>query len=688
MTHNNLCRFTWLRMPALLCVCGAAASAQIVVVKPNPPKILVHVASIGTVRVADTVFGSFLEPIGNSINNGIAAEILVNRSLEAGLWNHVNLENLYREQPELIESSNQTGIPLPWQSLNTAAGNRFELHVGQAANSWQSLEVIGQPDELTGIMQKVYLPVQRILGYKVSFYARHISGPSGVTVSFRDRSNGKMLAQSHTDATTTKWTKYETTLRLPKGAVQRLQAVNFGVAVEGAERVELDQISLLPEDAVGTLDPDAVTMAKAMHITELRFGGNFSSYYHWRDGVGPEDKRATMQNIAWGIPEYNNFGTDEFLQLCDRIGAIPQFNLNMGSGTPEEAADWVRYIRAHHKGRVLYEIGNELWGKWQVGYPTLQQIGPRTLAFSNAVRAVDPQAEIIATGDVPHDGNDRWNQALYKLPVGTFNNLSLHMVMGMNHPLLPGATPDFTAAAAYASAVGLGGFLDSTKQGLDLHPDERGKVHFAVTEWLFNSKGYGERNFTNETPSWMNEGGAVLAAGFLNQVLRRADSVTITDMTGLMEFAGIWKRREQVYAVPAYYAFQMYTAVKGDTVLPVSTDSGTYNVRQGLRALETLDNVPNLDVVATRSEDGKTVTLLCVNRSLEQDLVTDFDLGTFHESGVARVEQISAASRYEQNNEVEPNHVVPQSSTIAATGNTISFTLPHESVTVIRVPVQ
>ena len=51
-----------------------------------------------------------------------------------------------------------------------------------------------------------------------------------------------------------------------------------------------------------------------------------------------------MLNVAWGIPEYNTFGTDEFLHFCDLIGAEPQVALNLGSGTPEEAADWARYI--------------------------------------------------------------------------------------------------------------------------------------------------------------------------------------------------------------------------------------------------------------------------------------------------------------------------------------------------------
>ena len=109
----------------LLCVTTISGAAQIISGRPTPAQVVVHVESKGTQKVPDTLFGTFLEPIGNAINNGIAAEILVNRSLEDGLWNHVNLENMFREQPELISSSNETGIPLPWQSLNTTAGNRF-----------------------------------------------------------------------------------------------------------------------------------------------------------------------------------------------------------------------------------------------------------------------------------------------------------------------------------------------------------------------------------------------------------------------------------------------------------------------------------------------------------------------------------------------------------------------------------
>ncbi len=679
------CAQILLPLSLLGCLIPSSLSAQIVQSKPNPTTLTIAIDDTVTgTRIPETLFGSFLEPIGDSINNGIEAEILVNQSLEAALWNHVNLEDLYREQPELIASSDENGIPLPWQPLDLQAGNRFELHVGDAANSWQSLELLGDPDALTGIMQQVYLPLQRTLGYKVSLYVRHLSGPTRITVSLRSREDNAVLAQASVDAISREWAKYATKLQLKPGDVRRLEAVNFAVAVQGDERADIDQLSLMPDDAIGTLDPDAVAMARAMHLTELRFGGNFSSYYHWRDGIGPMDKRLTMKNIAWGIPEYNDFGTDEFLELCRLIHAEPQFDLNMGSGTPEEAAAWVRYIRAHYKGPVLFELGNELYGNWQVGFPTLGELAARTLAFRKAVRAVDPDAVMIATGKGPANF-ETWNGTQLTNPPGTFQYLSVHFIEGTNHAEQRDATPDFLAAAAYATPYAVGQNFTKLQEQVDSTPGWNGKAHFAVTEWLFNSKGFGERNFTNESPSWVNEGGAVMAAGFLNTLLRHSDQVKIADMTGLMEFAGIWKKRGQVYASPAYYAFQMYATSKDGSTLPVTTDSGTYDVQGGISPLPTLTDVPYVDATAVRSRDGRTLTVFCVNRSLNQDLPARIGLQGFTPEGTVEVKQIRAADRYEENSEVEPMHVVPQDdSFIAPKSGPVTVTLPHESVTMLR----
>ncbi|MGI8959699.1 MAG: hypothetical protein ACR2IV_08070 [Bryobacteraceae bacterium] len=178
------------------------------------------------------------------------------------------------------------------------------------------------------------------------------------------------------------------------GSLKSLEPADFVIEVEGEERALIDQAGLLPSDAMDGSDPEMVEMARAMNTPLVRFGGNFTSAYHWRDGIGPRDKRISMLNVAWGIPEYNQFGTDEFLRFCELIGAQPQIAVNLGSGTPEEAADWVRYVDQHwnkHSG-LLWELGNELWGNWNLGYPTLEELAERTLKFSKAIRGCRPSS--------------------------------------------------------------------------------------------------------------------------------------------------------------------------------------------------------------------------------------------------------------------------------------------------------
>jgi alpha-N-arabinofuranosidase len=125
---------------------------------------------------------------------------------------------------------------------------------------------------------------------------------------------------------------------------------------------------------------DVVTALKKISPPVLRWpGGCFADDYHWRDGIGRRDKRPKTINIHWGgVIENNHFGTHEFIDFCRLIGAEPYICLNVGSGSPKEARDWIEYCNfsggstlARERGvngasgpfKVKYwGIGNELWG--------------------------------------------------------------------------------------------------------------------------------------------------------------------------------------------------------------------------------------------------------------------------------------------------------------------------------------
>ena len=333
-------------------------------------------------------------------------------------------------EPALLRSS-QMGLPLPWEPLDYSQGSRYEPRWNEATNSSRSLLVMALPGKQTGIRQRIFLPVHRTLSYSGSVYVKHVSGPARAEISVRGRNHPeKIFARQVLDLTRSDWKRYRFDVQLQANQLMPLEPADFVIALSDETRALIDQASLMPADNVDGMDPEMVRLSRDLKTPVVRFGGNFTSAYHWPDGVGPRDKRVSMLNIAWGIPEYNTFGTDEFLRFCQLIGAQPQVALNLGSGSPREAAEWVRYVNAHwgdKAGGLLWELGNELWGDFQVGYPTLSRVAARTKEFADAVHAVDKRARLIATGADP-DHFHEWNAAQLA-NASDFDFLSTHFVV-------------------------------------------------------------------------------------------------------------------------------------------------------------------------------------------------------------------------------------------------------------------
>lgn len=639
-------------------------------------RIEIDARRVADYRIPRTIYGTFLEPILQSIYGGLWAQVIVNPSFEENLWSLANLQRMAEQEPALVRAS-ALGLPAPWEPLDQAQGNRYEPRWGDAANSSRSLLLMALPGAETGVRQQVHLPAHRVLKYQGSIHARHVSGPAAITVSLRRRNKpAETFASAALALPDGGWKRYEFALELPEGRLARLEPCDFVISASNETRVLLDQAFLYPADHVERMDPEMIGMTRALNTPLIRFGGNYTSGYHWRDGVGPLDLRVSMLNLAWGMPEYNHFGTGEFLAFCRMANAAPQIALNLGSGTPEEAAEWVRYVNARLSPGQLWELGNELWGTFQTGYPTLERAAARTKAFSDAVRAVDPRARLIATGQDPDHFED-WNAKLLALPPGTFQYLATHFVVGCGNVRKRNPTPDFIAESALALPVGLERQLRKMKEQIEASP-HKGQVRIAFTEWLFHGSG-------DSVPRFTNVGGAVMAAGFLNTLIRTADFVPIANMTGLIDFAGITKKRGQVFAPPAYWALRLYSNSSAARPVAVRSNVETYDVREGNHRLPEIPGVPYLDVVAGLNDAADTLTLFAVNRHQYRDIEAELRIAGFQPERRGRVQTLSGTSLYQVNDELRPNAVMPVESVLSNAGSAFSYLFPRASVTVIEL---
>jgi alpha-N-arabinofuranosidase len=376
------------------------------------------------------------------------------------------------------------------------------------------------------------------------------------------------------------------------------------------------------------------------------------------------DKRVSMLNQSWGMPEYNHFGTEEFLTFCKHVGAVPQICLNLGSGTPQEAADWVRFVNLKWgRGGLLWELGNELWGDFQIGYPTIRRVAARTREFAEAVRAVDRNAQLIATGADP-DHFREWNAEQLALPAGTFQYLSTHFVVGTGSVHRKNPAPEFIAESAFALPVGLERKLREMRT-----PNAK----IAFTEWLFHGPA--------RSPRFDTMGGAVCTAGFLNTLIRTADFVTLSDMTGLIEFGGVWKKKSQVFGVPAYWAFRMYSTADATQPVEAKATVASYNVDEGNHRIPQIHDVPYLDAVAALNDAGDTLTLFVVNRKLDREIAAEIRIDGFTPAGPARASELKAASIYDGNTEENPESIKP----VEKIATLPRYAFPPSSVTVLTL---
>lgn len=160
---------------------------------------------------------------------------------------------------------------------------------------------------------------------------------------------------------------------------------------------------------------DVLALTRELGVTIVRWpGGNFVSGYNWRDGVGPRGKRPKRLDLAWFSTETNQFGTNEFIQWCRKVGAEPMMAINLGTAGPEEARQLVEYC--NHPGGTEYSdlriahgyqephnirfwcLGNEMDGPWQICHKTAQEYGRAAQESAKVMRWTSEGLTLAACG--------------------------------------------------------------------------------------------------------------------------------------------------------------------------------------------------------------------------------------------------------------------------------------------------
>lgn len=376
--------------------------------------------------------------------------------------------------------------------------------------------------------------------------------------------------------------------------------------------VEFARALAFPTDNLDGWEPEVVEYMREARLPMLRFpGGNFVSGYHWEDGVGPLDGRPPLPNPAWHGAEWNHVGTDEWLRLCELTGAQPLICNNAGDGTPEEARAWIEYCngatdtpmggKRAENGREepwavkYWEVGNEIYGGWQIGHTNAEGYAERYAEFIAAMLAADPTIEIIANGD-----SVEWNRALVERNGDAVRSISVHSLPGSHIPA--DADPEAVYLEFMAHAAGYHDHL----RALAAPMVEAGlQPKLAVTELQV---------FTNK-PTLPNNASltdALWTAGVIHACIRSGIVELVTHSAMLNHGGGLRKERGVVYTNPVWWTTHLYGEQRGVTPLHVGVECGVFtNDGSWLGKREA---VPYLDVMALAAEDGSELSLFVVNR--------------------------------------------------------------------------
>jgi len=556
-------------LAALLYVSGAAWAAD-PPVKAEQPRITIDAARTGQ-PISKYIYGQFIEHLGRCIYGGIWAEMLEDRKFfyavgaKESPWKPIggdDVVSMAREGAFVGEHTPRIALPggKPCGIVQSGLGLRKDKsYVGRI---W-----------LAGKGEVGPVKVSLIWG----------DGPS-------DRQT--VTIEKVTEAFA------KTPLKFTAGANSDDGRLEITAAGSGSFCV--GTASLMPADNVQGMRADTLKVLRELDAPVYRWpGGNFVSGYNWKDGIGDVDRRPPRKNPAWKGVEHNDFGIDEFIIFCRVLKTEPYIAVNSGLGNVQGAVDEVQYangsaetpmgkLRAKNGhtepyGVKFWGIGNEMYGKWQLGHMPLEDYVKKHNEFADAMRKVDPSINVVAVGAV-----GKWSETMMAQCAEQMDLVSEHFYRGEKKDVAEHVRQAPDAVRRIAEA--------HRKYRQELAALKGKDIRIALDEWNY---WYGPHVFGELGTRYFLKDGLGIAAG-LNEFARQSDIMFMANYAQTVNVIGCIKTSKTAAAFETTgLVLRLYRHHFG--VLPVATEA-----------------TAGLNAQAAWSADRKTLTLAVVNPGASQ----------------------------------------------------------------------
>lgn len=415
---------------------------------------------------------------------------------------------------------------------------------------------------------------------------------------------------------------------------------------------------------------DIINALKELQIPNLRWpGGCFADTYHWKDGIGPKDDRPTIVNQWWGgVTEDNSFGTHDFLNLCEVLGAEPYLAGNVGSGTVQELADWVQYVNfsgtspmselRKENGREkpwkvkYWGVGNEAWGCGGHMRPEYYADVYRKYATFMSDANIEGGLYKVASGAGSSDYH--WTEVIMKnVPLNLLQGVALHhySVIDWSNK---GSAVDFQEEHYFKimqKAWEMEELVNKHVAIMDKYDPEK-KVDLIVDEW---GAWYDVEKGTN--PGFLYQQNtmrdAMIAGVTLNIFNNHADRVKMANLAQAVNVlqAVILTDEQKMLLTPTYHVMKMYTVHHDAQLLPVTFDSPEYTLGG--------ESLPAISVSASKDKNGVVhISLVNIDASKANEVEIDLNaLGVKELSATA----LTSGKLQDHNTFDNPDNIKPGS---------------------------